>query len=299
MEFQYAGRLEGANERRLRKVLMNLLMSLQRRRQKPYEATLADNAWIIAPHPDDEVLGCGGTILRKQQHGAEIRVVYLTDGAGSHADVITPAELAQRRKQEALNACRALNVPEEQVFFLDYPDGVLLDSLEKCANDLERLFRKFGGTQFYVPHRMDGPSDHEAARLAVLLALSRSPEPVALPLELVEYSVWCWYHWPWVALAPGGSAPRRLARRIKELIYSWRWLSGCYTSISIADLVDKKRFALEKHVSQVSGLPEAPDAATLTSLRDGEFIKRLLGPAEIFKTSHIRDTRDFGLRLNE
>jgi LmbE family N-acetylglucosaminyl deacetylase len=203
--------------------------------------------------------------------------------------------LAQRRKKEALNACRALNVPPERVFFLEQPDGALMEAVEDCAAGLDHLFREFSCSQFFVPHRMEDPSDHKAARLATLIALSKQPRP----LELIEYAVWCWYHWPWVALAPGGSMPRRAARRVRELVRSCRWLSGCRTWVTIADLVDEKRQALEQHVSQVIGLPEAPEAATLSSLRGGEFIERLLGPVEIFKTDRMQTPRDFRLRLNE
>ncbi len=286
---------ELAYEQQLRRKLAAKLLAIQHHRHASCEFALAEDAWIIAPHPDDEVLGCGGTILRKRHLGAEVCIVFLTDGSGSHGGILPRSELGQRRKDEALKACRALNVSSDRVFFLGFTDGELMNDVQDCATELESLFKQANCSQFFIPHRMEGPSDHRAARIATLAALRER----RMWVDLLEYPVWCWYHWPWVSLVPGGSGSRRAARRAKELFWSWRWLSGCRTWVKVSDLVDDKRRALEQHASQMFGLPEAPDRPTLSSLRGGEFIERLLGPYEIFETPHIRGVKDWPRASNE
>ena len=64
---------------------------------------------VLAPHPDDETLGCGGLIALKRSLGAPVRVIFMTDGAGSHSGVDRPA-LTATRKEEASAACNVLGV---------------------------------------------------------------------------------------------------------------------------------------------------------------------------------------------
>jgi hypothetical protein len=61
------------------------------------ECALGKPAIIFAPHQDDETLGCGGTIIRKKQAGANLQIVFMTDGCRSHAHLMTEIEPAQSR----------------------------------------------------------------------------------------------------------------------------------------------------------------------------------------------------------
>ena len=93
---------------------------------------------IIAAHPDDEVLGCGGTIAKLSNEGATINVAFLADGVTSRENNIDHmAELALR-KSAARNACNILGVKE--VFFGDFPDNrmdtIALLDLVKSVEDL-------------------------------------------------------------------------------------------------------------------------------------------------------------------
>ena len=71
---------------------------------------------FFAPHPDDESLGCGGTIIRRLREGYSVKLVVMTDGSHSHSTVLnihdepTPTELARIRKQELLNAVNILGI---------------------------------------------------------------------------------------------------------------------------------------------------------------------------------------------
>lgn len=65
---------------------------------------------VVAPHPDDEVVGCGGTILRHIASGDRVRVLYVTDGRRSRALGLGPDEMAIRRRQEAEQATGAFGL---------------------------------------------------------------------------------------------------------------------------------------------------------------------------------------------
>lgn len=96
---------------------------------------------IVSPHPDDDILGVGGTMAQAAAAGASVLVVYLTSGDANKAArrVITmnpfhfPAEyraLGSRRQKEAVLALRRLGIPPENAVFLNYPDRGLTPLLK-------------------------------------------------------------------------------------------------------------------------------------------------------------------------
>jgi len=99
--------------------------------------TARDSLLIVAPHPDDESLCCGGLIYMARQAGARVAIVWVTDGDGSRWDamlvdhVMFPSplsyqSLAQKRMNEARAAAKTLGVEPDSTYFLGYPDrGVL------------------------------------------------------------------------------------------------------------------------------------------------------------------------------
>jgi LmbE family N-acetylglucosaminyl deacetylase len=100
------------------------------------EEELGDRILIVAPHPDDETLGCGGLIQRARARGVDVHVVVITNGdAYAHDWVLVAAEDALRgtasehlalgrgRQRESLRALATYGVPADHVTFLGYPDG--------------------------------------------------------------------------------------------------------------------------------------------------------------------------------
>lgn len=123
---------------------------------------------IIAPHPDDEVLGVGGTIARLSAEGNEIFVAIITRG---HPKMFEPSFVAQGR-QEARQAHQILGV-RETIFFEDFP-AALLDTvphseLNKAMGEMmqqispEILFIPFNG-DLHLDHRLIFNSALVAAR---------------------------------------------------------------------------------------------------------------------------------------
>jgi LmbE family N-acetylglucosaminyl deacetylase len=131
---------------------------------------------VLAPHMDDEVLGCGGTIARHAQAGAEVSVIFLTDGrygSGANAALTEPErscrqrELIDIRKQEARRAGEILGV--RSITFLDAEDGRLsCDSL--LPKRLRAILERERPRIVYLPFFLENHVDHSAASEVLIAA---------------------------------------------------------------------------------------------------------------------------------
>jgi LmbE family N-acetylglucosaminyl deacetylase len=149
---------------------------------------------ILAPHPDDETLGCGGLLATAAALGLDPQVVYLTDGAGSHRRSSTwpPPRVAAARRREALEALAVLGLQETQVMFLDWPDASPLPpQSEGYRESLAILLDAFKGSEprsLWAPRQGERHCDHEAARLLADDVARRIPRR----LRRMDYMVWGW-----------------------------------------------------------------------------------------------------------
>lgn len=109
--------------------------------EAPPRFSKSDRLLILSPHCDDETLGAGGTLAAARMAGAQVRVVFLTNGDGSHATQVWDQarhpgaflqhrdssaqyrRLALMRQREATEACDRLKIGRADVVFLGYPDG--------------------------------------------------------------------------------------------------------------------------------------------------------------------------------
>lgn len=153
---------------------------------------------IVAPHPDDETLGCGGLIARQAAMERRVHVVFLTDGEASHRSHPRQdaAALGAQRQAEALAALARLGVrnPRSAATFLGAPDGRLahLDAEESGAvqRALTNWIRSVRPEATLTPFRGGGSSEHDAAQ-----ALTRAAhEAAGSPGFLLEYPVWAWWN---------------------------------------------------------------------------------------------------------
>lgn len=119
---------------------------------------------VFAPHPDDEVLGCGGYIAKKQSKGAQVQVVIVSDGALGVEKGTSP----EVRQQECLAGLAHLEI--ENVQFWDYPDGAVPLSGD-ILQDYQRIVSKIQPTQILLPHPHETHSDHIRVTRGVLNAL--------------------------------------------------------------------------------------------------------------------------------
>lgn len=154
----------------------------------------APRVLVFSPHPDDEVIACGGTIARLTAEGGRVGVVFATDGAMSHSAVLgihtdpTPAELRVVRREEARMAAKAMGLDKEAVRFLDYPDTRLADHLPEFRRDVLEILREHRTvTEVYIPHEVrELNADHRLTGETVVSALAE----LGLTPAVYRYVVW-------------------------------------------------------------------------------------------------------------
>ncbi len=143
---------------------------------------------VFAPHPDDETLATGELIQLALASGAEVRVVFATDGDNNpwpqrwverrwRIDGAARARWGARRRSEAEGALAALGVPAGCARFLGWPDLGLTHALERDDAAIETLAQEiaaFAPTHVAMPSLHDRHPDHGALRVLVELALERA-----------------------------------------------------------------------------------------------------------------------------
>jgi LmbE family N-acetylglucosaminyl deacetylase len=138
----------------------------------------APRVLVLAPHMDDEVLGCGGTLRRHVLTGAEVTAVYMTDGCKGNPDlyhsglpqaVITEKELAlsATRKDESARAAKILGIQE--LIFLDNPEAQLAPSAE-TVEQVRNILQERQPQVVYLPSILDLHADHWATNCILYMA---------------------------------------------------------------------------------------------------------------------------------
>ena len=145
---------------------------------------------VVAPHPDDESLGCGGLIAAACREGRPVRLVVVSDGCGSHAGsrLVPPAKLRSLREAETLDAAAILGLAPEAIGFLRLPDAAVPKAgpdAEAAAAAIGAAGREIGASAIFVTWRRDPHCDHEAAAAIVDLARTELPG-----IRVLAYPVW-------------------------------------------------------------------------------------------------------------
>lgn len=169
--------------------IRSLLPKLYRSRASHCKALrLNNNILILAPHPDDEVFGCGGFIAQQIAKGNAPHVIVLTGGGGSHRGCCSTSEsdIISARRELTHKAMSALGLPESNIHELDFTDGHISEGNAAEKKKLESLISEINPDVILVPHHGEGWSDHLAVRdLGIELANNA---------EVYEYCVWMWYY---------------------------------------------------------------------------------------------------------
>lgn len=125
---------------------------------------------ILAAHPDDEALGCGGTIAKLADEGATVHVAFLADGVLSRAGEQTAQQLElTSRRAAAQKACEILGV--KSVSFGDFPDN-RMDTIPllDITKAVEALISKHQPEMVFTHHAGDVNIDHRRLHEAVVTA---------------------------------------------------------------------------------------------------------------------------------
>jgi LmbE family N-acetylglucosaminyl deacetylase len=227
------------------------------------EAVLRGRIVLVAPHMDDELIGCGG-ILASLPAPERVFVVYATDGSGSPAPPfpwqgVDRAALARARHQEARAGLEALGVPGENARFLDLPDGRLRRVGSRLREALAGTLEVLAPDTLLLPFRFDGHPDHLAVHRAGRAVAGSGRSGVESP-RVLEYFVYARWR-----LLPEGDV-RRLLR--PECLHT------CEPG---PEARARKRRALELHRTQSTRWFAWQARPNLTP----EFIERVCSESEV------------------
>jgi LmbE family N-acetylglucosaminyl deacetylase len=125
------------------------------------ERVRAESVLVLAPHYDDEVLGCGGLLAQLARAGAVVRVLFLTDGSGGAEAVADRAAYHQCRREESARVCEILGIAGCD--HLGLPDGALDRHPDETVHGLRRALLTQRPDLALVPSPLEISRDHRAA----------------------------------------------------------------------------------------------------------------------------------------
>jgi LmbE family N-acetylglucosaminyl deacetylase len=235
-------------------------------RETPLQKSLqpCTSALIIAPHPDDETLGCGGAIAILRQMNLPVKVAIISDGTKSHPNSrkYPPSALLDLREKESLAALKILGVDSQDITFFRFPDGNVPNLNEAKFNDAIDLFQSYlnqfnGDKRFeatiFLPWRGDPHRDHRASWQLINAAIKK----LEISPRLLEYPIWTW--------------SRQQTSDLFDSAKTWQ--------LDISNVLDLKLQAIAQYRSQISDLiDDDPEGFRLTP----EVLKHFTQPYEIY-----------------
>ncbi len=203
---------------------------------------------VLAPHPDDDIFGLGGTLAKHRDQGDDVRIIYLCDGRSGTKRATTEIvqdELKKTRRAEAVAATEILGIPPGNLTFWGYRDGRLLAN-KTTTKALMQILADFTPRIVYTPHPSDGHPDHEQTAAVLMRTLKAVGSD--FPAEIWSYEVW---------------QPTFVNRLV-----------------DISPVVNQKESAVRAHGSQLKCRPYADAILGLNTYRGG--MLGMPGPAEGF-----------------
>jgi LmbE family N-acetylglucosaminyl deacetylase len=200
---------------------------------------------VIAPHPDDESLACGGLIAEARAQERPVRVVIVSDGSGSHpaSKTYPKARLRKLREHEARQAVAELGLdPSRDLVFLRLPDRFVPTSgasADRAISKIAAIVGDVDAQALFVSWRHDPHCDHQAS-----YRLARAVQHCVPGVKLFEYTVWG-------SALPPDTQLEAPCRGFRIPIGSWR---------------QKKQRAIVAHRSQTTNLiADDPSGFCLTA----------------------------------
>jgi len=148
---------------------------------------MTERVLVVAAHPDDEVLGCGGTIARHAAEGDDVHIIFAADGETARVQAAR-----HNRNMDAQEAMKVLGA--KSVFFCDYRDQ-MLDTLPliEITRKIEEEGRRLRPTIVYTHHAGDLNQDHRIVHQATMTAfrpLPESPVHAIYTFEVLSSTEW-------------------------------------------------------------------------------------------------------------
>lgn len=141
------------------------------------EDLINKNIMIMAPHPDDETLGCGGMIQKLLLSGNEIKLLLYTNGQ-SEQDALL-------RMSEFIDATYKLGLNDTNLLSLGLKDGTLTDHCDAVAGKVESIIKKEDPKWIFIPYLLDTNKDHLAVHQILSNILTEDSD-----IHIVMYEIW-------------------------------------------------------------------------------------------------------------
>jgi LmbE family N-acetylglucosaminyl deacetylase len=149
----------------------------------PIAAPFGKSMLVVAPHQDDEAIGCGGALALQVRHGYQAAVVVMQDGADEHQSLsMTREALSSLRNQESRDAAREVGI--EPPTFLGLKD--LRSEADAAASALQKIIEDRHVDAIFTPFVLDGHPDHRSCNFILARALSK----LSRTIRVLQYEVW-------------------------------------------------------------------------------------------------------------
>lgn len=193
---------------------------------------------VIAPHPDDEILGCGGTMIKNIKAGNEVYVCIVTKGCPP----LYKPERTAINQQDARTCHQHIGV--KKTFFLDFP-AAMLETVERfdLNGKILDVIRELQPDEVYIPHWGDMQKDHQIVADAAMVALRPKYRPQVKKIfgyETMSETAW--------------NAPNVQNEFIPNVY------------VDIEDYLEEKKKALSFFSLQVSPFPDARSSEAIEAL---------------------------------
>jgi LmbE family N-acetylglucosaminyl deacetylase len=230
---------------------------------------LKNSVVVFAPHPDDEILGCGGTLAKRIREGYDVFIVFLTDGRNALRDIgilsdPSPEELKEIRKKEAISAAKVVGLSPDNLVFTGVEDGFLSQN-EKIAMEAVNDALRKTPTEVYFPQEKEFNVDH---RVAYRLVKSGISSLNITPREFQYVIAWQY---------PLNILPRIPHLGAKRYLMS-RLLNLSVIGSDITQFLETKKKALREYQSQFGIVSKKQDKPAYGN----SFTKRFLKKEEEF-----------------
>jgi LmbE family N-acetylglucosaminyl deacetylase len=147
------------------------------------KAPFGKSVLVLAPHQDDEVIGCGGAVVLQVRAGGAAAIVMLQDGADEHNEIGMPRNaLMELRNQESRSSAAVIGL--EPPRFLNY--ARLAESVQQASEEVHRIIVEREIDAVFVPFFLDAHPDHRSANYVLTEALKR----VSRNVRVFGYEVW-------------------------------------------------------------------------------------------------------------
>jgi len=222
-------------------------------------------AIVFAPHPDDETLGCGGTIAKRLSEGYNVYVVFMTDGRHSLAEFgissgPTPSEMKEIRREEAKRAMKILGLQERNLLFLDFEDKTLEKHESLVQERIVDILKDTSPEEVFLPQEKEYNTDHRVTNLITKRAIEVSN------LHPIEYQYTIAWSFPFYLLM------HVMNERTFDYLTS-NFLKRDLIRVDVSRFFPLKEMAIKEYRSQITLLSSGQRRPVLKRSFVKEFLK--------------------------